>query len=302
MKTKLNLSDITICAADSANLALTTRALHLSMEKCSFGDAILFSHAHVDASFRTVKINKFNSLADYQIFRLQQLPKLIDTPFALVVEWDGYVTDPRAWHPIFLEYDYIGARWPHYFDGMTVGNSGFSLQSRKLFSALADPRFIPVGNESVDTLICRTYRPILERDYGIRFAAESIADLFSYENHLPNRPTFGFHGCGNMWRHAEDSEMIKVVDLVEPYVFRTLQFAALVVNYCVQRKFFPLEEIYAKMRKHIGPEDTLKLLRQAAPSPADQIFFMCEQILSRSNENGPTQKVFQGPHMKTLHS
>ena len=38
----LDLSDFTICAADSANTTLTARALHLSMEKCKFGDAIFF--------------------------------------------------------------------------------------------------------------------------------------------------------------------------------------------------------------------------------------------------------------------
>lgn len=252
------------------------------MEKCTFRDAVLFSHAPIDAAFRTVKINKLNSTADYQAFRLQHLPKLIETPFALVVEWDGYVVDSRAWHPSFQEYDYIGASWPQYSDDMTVGNSGFSLQSKKLFNALADARFIPVNTKNVDTLICRIYRPILEREYGIRFAPGSIAELFSYEARIPDRPTFGFHGCGNMWRYTEDLEMIKIVDALDPYVFRTIQFARLLVNYYVQRKFFPLEEIYAKMRSHVQPEDTLQLLRRAARQPlADTTFFICEQLLSR---------------------
>jgi hypothetical protein len=104
-----------------------------------------------------------------------------------------------------------------------------------------------------DVLICRTYRPTLEREFGIRFAPAAIADLFSYESHLPDLPTFGFHGCGNMWRHTEDKEMIELVSQLNPYVFETPHFVALFLNYFATRKFFPLEQIYRKMRLHMTP-------------------------------------------------
>ena len=87
---------------------------------------------------------------------------MIKTPFVLFIEWDGYVIEPRAWHPSFREYDYIGAKWADDpADGMRVGNSGFCLQSKRLLDALADPRFVPLENQNVDLLICRTYRPEL---------------------------------------------------------------------------------------------------------------------------------------------
>lgn len=283
MKTRPALSDVVICAADSANVELTKRALELSMERCSFGDAIMFSDATVEGAFRTVKIEKITSIADYQGVRLRILPKLIEAPFALFVEWDGYVIEPRAWNPDFRNYDYIGARWIHFSDGMTIGNSGFCLQSRKLLAALADPRFASAEHENIDLLVCRTYRPMLERDYGIRFAPEGVADLFSYENTLPSRPTFGFHGCGNMWRHTEDSEMIRLIGLVDPYVFRSFHFARLLASYFQQRKFMPLEAIYGRMRSQIGREDALGLFRRFLRQPlADQLFAMCEQLLSGS--------------------
>lgn len=41
---KVDLSDVTLCAADSANLQLTARAMHASMERCKFAEAVLFSH------------------------------------------------------------------------------------------------------------------------------------------------------------------------------------------------------------------------------------------------------------------
>jgi hypothetical protein len=280
--THLDLSQITLCAVDSANVPLTARALHLSMQHCKFGDAVLFSHAGAHGLFRTVTIDDIKSIADYQTFRLRKLPALLDTPLALIVEWDGYVVEPRAWRPSFQEFDYIGAKWPYYSDGMSVGNSGFSLQSKKLFKALADPRFVPVPGENVDTLICRTYRPTLEREFGIRFAPAPVADLFSYENHLPGRPTFGFHGCGNMWRYTTDAEMIEIVEQLNPYVFATDHFALLIVNYAFMRKFVPLEQIYARMREYIAPDRARALLRRVtAPATADTIFTLCEVLINR---------------------
>src|SRR5580700_861068 len=106
----LELTDFTICAAASANVALTSRALQISMAQCKFGDAVLFSNERVGGAFRTVEIDRISSIADYQTFRLRQLPRLVDTPFILSVEWDGYIVDPRAWRPIFREYDYVGAK------------------------------------------------------------------------------------------------------------------------------------------------------------------------------------------------
>jgi len=251
------------------------------MEQCKFNDAILFSHAPAEGPFRAVKIDEFNSSADYQVFRLKRLPELVDTAFVLSIEWDGYVIDPRAWNTQFREYDYIGAKWPHFSDGMNVGNSGFCLQSRKLLNALTHPRFSSDGSTNVDALICRVYRPILERDYGIRFAPESIADLFSYENSTPANPTFGFHGCGNMWRYTDDGEMIDLIDLLHPYVIQTGHYAGLVLHYYFQRKFVPLEKVYSKMRQYVSRDEALEKFKNITNSQAlaDEVLTSCERLL-----------------------
>ena len=228
---KLDVNDVTVCAIDSANFALSARALHLTMAQCEFANAVLFSPKPVEGEFRTIVVDNLNSLADYQTFSVNRLPALIETPFVLVVQWDGYVINPGAWSPSFREYDYIGARWPDLGDGMNVGNGGFCLRSRKLLAALNDPRFAADGTTSEDILICRTFRPALEREFGIRFASEGVADQFSYENLGPNQPTFGFHGMGNMWRHVEDAEMIRLVDLLAPYVCRTPHYVQLMIMY-----------------------------------------------------------------------
>jgi hypothetical protein len=281
---KLDLRDVTLCAADSVNLALTARALHLTMAQCEFSDAVLFSHQPVEGAFRTIIVDKLNSLAAYKVFSIKRLLELIETRFVLVVQWDGYVINPGAWNPSFREYDYIGARWPHYADSMTVGNGGFSLRSRKLLAALNDPRYVLNDTIAEDELICRTFRPTLEREHGIRFAPEGVADQFSYENIVPNLPTFGFHGMGNMWRHVEDAEMIKLVGLLAPHVCRTPHYTALLIRYFLQRKFGPLAALYSHLKANAGSDDIFRLIKENSgrSNLALQCVRMCEQLLQQS--------------------
>ena len=110
----------------------------------------------------------------YSEFVLRSLLAHVDTAHVLLVQWDGYVVNPAAWRAEFLDYDYIGATWFWHDDSMRVGNGGFSLRSRKLLSALQDPRI--VLTEAEDVTICRAFRPLLERDHDIRFASEALTD------------------------------------------------------------------------------------------------------------------------------
>jgi hypothetical protein len=255
---KLDLRDVTLCAIDSVNVSLTARALRLSMAQCDFGDAILFSHAPVTGPFRAVEIERLDSTAAYSNFLFKRMPALIETPYVLVVQWDGYVVDPSAWSPTFREYDYIGARWPQVTDGMDVGNGGFSLKSRKFLRAMAEPRFQLDDGINSDWFICRTLRPQLERDYGIRFAAPRVADRFSYEAIEPRRPSFGFHGLGNMWRHVDDAEMATLIAELSPYAFQTRQSAQLLIAYFRQQKLDLLAAIYGRMKAQLGEEGARK--------------------------------------------
>jgi hypothetical protein len=259
-KRRLDLRDVTLCAADSANVSLTARALRLSMMQCDFSDAILFSHAPVAGPFRTVEIGRLDSTPAYSTFIFKQLPALVETPYVLIVQWDGYVVDPTAWRSDFREYDYIGARWLGLTNGGSVGNGGFSLRSRKFMLALAAPRFALDDMVNSDWQVCHTLRPVLERDCGIRFATEAVADGFSYENIEPLAPTFGFHGMGNMWRHVDDAEMVQLVDDLALYVMRTVHCARLLRMYFVHKRLDPLRALYDKMKTHIGSDGIRQLI------------------------------------------
>lgn len=132
------------------------------------------------------------------------IPSIVDTDFALYVQSDGFALNKSAWTDEFYDYDYIGAPWPCYNDGLgNVGNGGFSLRSRRIHSALQDLRVGKgiLNSAFEDTLICRTFRRQLEKDYGIRFAPIELAARFSMEmaSGVPDIDkwigrSFGFHG------------------------------------------------------------------------------------------------------------
>lgn len=199
MSKRLVLPGVTLCAATSVNLEATLAALRQCLDMCEFGDAILFTDQPVErlpTGLRLVEIGNLSEAAAYSHFMLEELVHHIRTDHALVVQWDGFISSPDAWDREFLEYDYIGAVWPQFSDSSNVGNGGFSLRSKRLLEACLDPRFIARHPE--DVVICRVNRPLLEVEYGIRFADATVARKFSFEREPADGPTFGFHGVFNM--------------------------------------------------------------------------------------------------------
>jgi hypothetical protein len=116
-----------------------------------------------------------------------------------------------------MQYDYIGASWPHCDPGEDVGNGGFCLRSKKLYQAIEiirpkvdyfslhqefdwmhsfTDRF---GHRSVpeDYVICTLYRKRLIDEFDIRFAPTELANQFSVELNFDTPwlgRSFGFHG------------------------------------------------------------------------------------------------------------
>jgi len=251
---RLKLDDVTICTIASTNVELSARAVGICTAQCQFGDALLFSHQQVDGPFNFVSIGRLDSRASYGDFLIQKLPEYVRTPFLLLVQWDGYVTDPMAWMDDFRLYDYLGARWFWFNDGLTVGNGGFSLRSKRLIDILAREKLAMDTSVEEDVLICRVHRPMLERKYGIRFAPETIADRFSYERADPTEPTFGFHGLFNFWRHVNDSEIADIVNRIDPGVVGSRQYMELLVAYFQMRKWAPLRAMFRRVQGELSPE------------------------------------------------
>lgn len=199
-KTRLELPQVTLCAATSVNLAATVRALESCCEQIQFASCFLFTDqiARLDnTSIRVVQIPPLLSVRAYSEFVLVRLADFIETSHCLVTQWDGHVLDPSCWDPAFLDYDFIGASWPQFKDGFDVGNGGFSLRSKRLLHACQSPLF--VSAEAEDLMIGRTNRAFLE-EQGIRFAPRELADRFSAERAGDPLRSFGFHGVWHMPR------------------------------------------------------------------------------------------------------
>jgi Protein of unknown function (DUF5672) len=224
---------ISLCCVDTTNHALALRALDLSRRGARFARVMLLTDSlppglRVPAGIEIVPVTGIASRAAYSQFILKSLLAHVATPHVLLVQWDGYVTNPDAWDPAFLDCDYIGAQWFWHDDGMRVGNGGFSLRSRRLLEALQDERIVAGAAE--DETICRTYRPLLEREYGIRFADEATADRFAFEAAYPVGRPFGFHGLYNFCRVMPPGELAALAPAFSDPIARSPQLAQLLRN------------------------------------------------------------------------
>jgi hypothetical protein len=196
---RLDLPSVTLCAATSVNVEATLAAIETSTNQVRFGDVVLFTDALLPrptGETRLVQIGRLRSSADYSDFLLTRLVDHVRTDHCLIVQWDGFVLDADQWDRAFLDYDYIGARWPQFDDGQDIGNGGFSLRSRRLLEACRSPEFVRSPPE--DVAICRVNRALLEQRFGIRFADRATAARFSFERSRDRAETFGFHGIFNM--------------------------------------------------------------------------------------------------------
>lgn len=171
-------------------------------------------------------IAPIRSIEDYNRFMLTGLAEHVRTSHALVVQWDGFVTDPDRWSPDFLEWDYIGAPWYHGGSPGSVGNGGFSLRSRKLLQALLEIA-PPDTREPEDMAICVTLRPLLESRHGIRFAPLEVAQRFACE-YGPFRPAFGFHGMHNFAHVMPAATLDKWLNDCPPEILSTLHARKLI--------------------------------------------------------------------------
>ncbi|MDC3298721.1 hypothetical protein OAV31_00555 [bacterium] len=186
---------ITYLLIDTHNHRLAQTALRNSQIAFPLKNSLVFSDVEHgwDAS-DLIKIDPINSVQGYCEFLLKHAWKFVKTEFFIVLQYDGFVLNGDCFSATFLDYDYIGAPWIN-FDSHNVGNGGFSLRSKKLMEALQPVLSNADLASPEDILICREYRPFLEKTAAIKFAPVDVASRFSQEQHYPNYSTFGFHGC-----------------------------------------------------------------------------------------------------------
>ncbi len=251
------LSSVTLVCVDTLNHALALRALERSQRGLRFARTLFFTggvprDVAVPAGIDVATIAPLASRDDYSRFVLKSLAHHVDTPYVLLIQWDGYVVNPAAYEASFLECDYIGAKWFWFDDGMRVGNGGFSLRSRKLLAALQDPRI--ELTEAEDITIGRAYRPLLEREYGIRYASEALADRFAFEAAYPAGLPFGFHGLYNFCRVVPPAELAVLATTFSDAIARSIQCGQLLRN-CIALAQWDAAAALARRRLAATPGD-----------------------------------------------
>jgi hypothetical protein len=224
------LNTVTLACVDTANHALALRALERSQRGLRFARALFLSDripegTPVPAGIEWDPIARLQSRDEYSHFVLKALLRHVQTPHVLLIQWDGYVVNPGAFDTAFLDCDYIGAKWYWFHDGMRVGNGGFSLRSRNLLEALQDERI--QLTEAEDITIGRAFRPLLERDYGIRYASEALADRFAFEAAYPTGMPFGFHGLYNFCRVVPPAELAALASRFSDAIASSIQLCQL---------------------------------------------------------------------------
>ena len=193
----MNIFDEKLCYViiDTQNYLLARCALEHSQSQFELSKVRIFSDDEEKwPGYEIIKIPKINSISEYNYFVLCELHKYIETEFCLIIQYDGFVIDGSMFAKLFLEYDYIGAVWPHY-DQYNVGCGGMSLRSRKLLQATSKITDDQTDYDiPEDLMICRYYRAFLEQGFAIRYAPPAVANHFSQEMMAQPWSTFSFHG------------------------------------------------------------------------------------------------------------
>lgn len=204
----LRLPNVTLICISSILVEKSLKALQDSCKDILFGQVKFLTHKdNIENKSFEYEYEKTSNLSNwkfsiheiplipskthYSIFMIKELYKYVQTKHCLVVQYDGFVLNAKAWKEEFLEYDYIGAPWWfHRHLENKVGNGGFSLRSKTLIcntASIVKDRFHPE-----DSAIGIEYRQQLEQ-MGMKFPSNELASTFSAESE-PYTNQFGWHG------------------------------------------------------------------------------------------------------------
>ena len=196
------LNNVTLFGLDCVDINRLIQAAKICCKDFQFAKIKLLTSIP-SKNKNIITIEPILSTKAYSEFILKQMNDYIDTHFALIIQYDGFILNPDAWDDQYLQYDYIGAPlWVE--DKLVVGNGGFSLRSKKLIELLQNDKDILIEEkpnhkygQNEDWIISVIKRKYLENK-GIRFAPIKLAHEFSFEKNKKYgakwNGQFGFHG------------------------------------------------------------------------------------------------------------
>lgn len=241
---KLHLANVSLVCIETRYPKLAQYAIDRCLAEASFKECLLLSsvkHALPDY-IEQVSIPPIESIEAYSEFMLRDLGQYFSGDHVLIMQWDSFILRGDLWTDEFLEYDYIGAPWPH--RPVAVGNGGFSIRSRRLVDALSAITIDRVHPE--DFVICELHREELINNHKIRFAPTSLATRFAFEGIQPTSPSFGFHGFFNFHRGLNDIELAYYLTLCDTATLQSEPAQRLVKNLFRSGRYKMAEHILKK--------------------------------------------------------
>ncbi len=112
---RLQLPNVTLVAMTSVKIWETIKALQYSMQGVDYGEVVLITHRRPLFLPKKITYKHTSRLTNIDCFNYKMVYELgdyIQTDFALIVHYDGFVVHPESWRDEFLDYDYIGSPWP----------------------------------------------------------------------------------------------------------------------------------------------------------------------------------------------
>ncbi len=187
---------VSLVIADTESYVLANNAIDQCSQRFHFDEILIFTDKpEYWPQYRSIRINRIESIEDYNHLMISVVPFHISTQFFMVAQFDGFILNGAAFLEEFYKYDYIGAPWPaSAYPHFRVGNGGFSWRSKRLALAAASMASFRDAMDSEDAFIGRVIRVALENRHQCKFASENVASHFSYEMVMPPDSVFGFHG------------------------------------------------------------------------------------------------------------
>ena len=279
----LELPGVTLVCIDCVRHELALAALEQSLLRCRFGAALFVTDRAIPIDeLRVVTVPPVLTPADHARFVARDLAGLVRTTHVLLVGWDAFVVNAAAWSDEFLAFDHV-APLPAQ-DGAEAGGDGsgdgsgdadaltggIALLSVRLLQALQDPRAAAIAGAGPAP--ARALRPLLEGEFGLRYAPRTQDERFAFGAGYPAGQPFGFQGLYNMWMFLQARDLDAFLAMAPPAVLASSAALSLAVNL---RELGRGDEakamLHAILRAHPGHAPAramLDALQSAAPAGA----------------------------------
>lgn len=195
----ITIPNTTLIIVDCVDAVRAQVALEECLKGCSFSDVKLLTSKDIDSPYK-IKIDPIRSQNEYSEFMLKHIYEYVDTMHMQIVQFDGWIINPKSWDDEWCKYDYMGALFDENpLTDYSVGNGGFSFRSRRLMKFVSENLGPYTGNgwhyfHNEDGVITRGMRGMLV-EAGFKFCPIRVAPFYSVERCLRHRvkTPFGFH-------------------------------------------------------------------------------------------------------------